>query len=127
MAFVPLTPVEATCCICAPGFNSEDPAMCVPGPIVIKEREGARDRRMVERERERRERDPCVSFVPTFQTPRILPWAPWALPNQKFACLKMITVGTLILVELQNLMDLWVVRLGEVGEEPSVGQGQGPM
>ena len=39
--------------------------------------------------------------------------------------LTMITVGTLILVELQNLMDLWVVRLGDVREEPILGQGQG--
>ena len=105
--------------------------MCVPGPTVIKEREGARERegwlRERERERERRESERALCFicVPTFQTPRILPWAPWALPNQKFACLKMITVGTLILVELQNLMDLWVVRLGEVREEPILGQGQG--
>ena len=40
---------------------------------------------------------------------------------------KLIKVGTLILVELQNLTDLWVVRLGEVCEEPSLGQGQGHM
>ena len=98
------------------------------GPTVIKEREGAREREgwLREREREEGERESLVFHLCSNLSNPEDP-AMGSMPSlmKSLQFLTMITVGTLILVELQNLMDLWVVRLGDVREEPILGQGQG--